>query len=192
MKSNLLKDSRIEFIPNSLGNFMSSSMVDSRKVNHSKTIIGVASMDPNSYIKGGDFVAQLKEKFELEEIPVLFKFLNEVEMNGFSTETFWEDLDYLFVPSRIDNSPNVIHEAKIQGIPIIASAVGGIVELLNPNFDVAIPEECLNFEYLLTLLKNLPKVIDLNTKSKTIKNSFSDYIKNSIPEHIALYKSIMR
>jgi glycosyltransferase involved in cell wall biosynthesis len=41
--------------------------------------------------------------------------------------------DLLVVPSLIDNAPNVIAEAHACGLPVLASAVGGIPEMVEPG-----------------------------------------------------------
>lgn len=41
--------------------------------------------------------------------------------------------DLLVVPSFIDNAPNVIAEAHACGLPVLASAVGGIPEMIEPG-----------------------------------------------------------
>jgi glycosyltransferase involved in cell wall biosynthesis len=42
--------------------------------------------------------------------------------------------DLLVVPSFIDNAPNVIAEAHACGLPVLASDVGGIPEMITPGF----------------------------------------------------------
>jgi glycosyltransferase involved in cell wall biosynthesis len=41
--------------------------------------------------------------------------------------------DLLVAPSLIDNAPNVIAEAHACGLPVLASAVGGIPEMIKPG-----------------------------------------------------------
>ena len=65
---------------------------------------------------------------------------------------FWREIDYLLALSRADNSPNVIHESKVAGVPIIGTNIGGIPELLNPSFDFV-------FENDLNLVKNVSQAI---------------------------------
>lgn len=36
-------------------------------------------------------------------------------------------------PTRVDNSPNSVKEAVVAGVPVVASAVGGIVDYVVPG-----------------------------------------------------------
>jgi glycosyltransferase involved in cell wall biosynthesis len=47
--------------------------------------------------------------------------------------TLYAAADLLVVPSLIDNAPNVIAEAHACGLPVLASAVGGIPEMVEPG-----------------------------------------------------------
>jgi glycosyltransferase involved in cell wall biosynthesis len=87
------------------------------------------------------------------EISYLFDYRNEVNGN----DIFWSSIDCLMILSKADNSPNVIHEAKINGIPIIGSNVGGISELLNSKYDF---------------------LIDLNSDIEFQRTKSNDIIKN--------------
>jgi glycosyltransferase involved in cell wall biosynthesis len=112
--------------------------------------IGVASADSSSPLKGSDLIPAILSglknehfKFNLLE---LFQFPQT--QNGYLQ--FWKEIDCLLVLSRADNSPNVMHEAKIAGVPIIATNVGGIPELIDPvndflfNFDENLIEKVSN------------------------------------------------
>ena len=90
--------------------------------------IGVASGDPYSLTKGGDVVRLIQNSKKTDL--VFMADYNESEL-----ARFWNDIDVLFVPSRADNSPNVIIEANAFGIPIVASNVGGIPENLQLEYD---------------------------------------------------------
>ena len=52
-------------------------------------------------------------------------------------------MDLLVVPSKIDNVPNVIVEAQLEGTAIIASKVGGIPDLLVKSPSIGYLEENL-------------------------------------------------
>ena len=58
----------------------------------------------------------------------------EINFYGYGDEiavrNLMSKLDVLIVPSRIDNLPNVILEAQFLGVPVMATNVGGIPELI--------------------------------------------------------------
>lgn len=57
-----------------------------------------------------------------------------------SAAACYADLDVLVVPSRwLENSPLVIHEAFMTGVPVIGSAIGGIEDLLGDGRGVLVP-----------------------------------------------------
>jgi glycosyltransferase involved in cell wall biosynthesis len=54
-----------------------------------------------------------------------------VKLLGFcSVETHLPCCDLLVVPSRQDGRPNVVMEAMAMGVPVVASRVGGMAELV--------------------------------------------------------------
>ena len=61
-----------------------------------------------------------------------FDFSRHVDDDSPGEENPYSLMDILVVPSRQDNSPNVIGEALMNGVPVIGSNVGGIPELLHP------------------------------------------------------------
>jgi glycosyltransferase involved in cell wall biosynthesis len=99
--------------------------------------------------------------------------------------------DALVVPSRNDNSPNVILEAQSIGLVVIASAVGGIPELIlenetgfifEPNTD-SLVESLLNF-YNAGNLDEIRK----NAQELSQKRNSEGYVVES---HAALYKRLL-
>jgi glycosyltransferase involved in cell wall biosynthesis len=102
---------------------------------------------------------------------------------------FWNKLDVLLVPSRAENSPNVIHEAKSIGLPIIATDVGGINELINPVIDKLVSIQNLNVDYLVDLLINFNKIQSKKVKNESM-NMYRKYTKNALVDHINLYKEM--
>lgn len=49
--------------------------------------------------------------------------------------------DVLALPSRREGCPNVVLEALASGRPVVASSVGGVPELLNPNNGIMVPPD---------------------------------------------------
>ena len=67
----------------------------------------------------------------------------EIEAIGHSTDP-WSavgPLSALVVPSRTEGSPNVVIEAFAAGAPVIATEVGGTVELIGQGRGIGIPPE---------------------------------------------------
>jgi glycosyltransferase involved in cell wall biosynthesis len=191
-ESRLLSNHNVRFISNTLGDFgelKSNQKQNFPNLNNPKTI-GVASMDFNSYLKGSDIIKNLQELFIENSLDFNLVFLSEERFKGKYQLNFWQVIDVLLVPSRADNSPNVIHEAKRYGIPVIATAVGGITELLDLNFDELIPIDQLSASVILGILK------EWNTKNRKLHSTrmqhrFATYTSNSVNEHIDLYKSLL-
>ena len=186
-KSTLLKNQDVRFIPNTLGDFSSTPI--NKKINTSdKLKVGIASVDKNAYLKGGDILKEIQSKIENCKLNIELIFLSDV-LKQQDMNAFWGNLDILLVPSRAENSPNVIHEAKSLGIPILASDVGGISELLHPDYDHLISLKDLNAEYILQQLLGIKP--DISEKNRAeIKKRFSNYSQNSVSQHIELYQEV--
>jgi len=125
-KSSVLSNIESRVVSNVLGTPWLDTVHDISFKKNKKFTIGVASMNPNSYVKGGDIIQKIKLYLSASEYSIDY-------LSNYNTEEharFWEQIDCLFVPSRADNSPNVIHEAKSLGIPVVASKTGGIPEIL--------------------------------------------------------------
>jgi hypothetical protein len=122
-------------------------------------VIGIASRDPYDLLKGGALVREIVDSNQSYSDVFKLVFMRDYQRGN--TALFWQDIDALFVPSLSDNSPNVIHEAKLTGTPVIASRVGGITELLNPKIDVGIELVHLNFQGFLQALQTL-RNLDIN------------------------------
>jgi glycosyltransferase involved in cell wall biosynthesis len=158
--------------------------------NKQNCTLGVASMDKNSWIKGGDVVQNVINFAHTKDYPISIKYLSDFTEKGGSAKKFWECIDFLLVPSRIDNSPNVIHEAKLMGIPVIATNVGGIPELLDPSFDFILDfNNQLTEEIILIALNyaNNKKYAGGSIIQKTYQNSNFDLIS----KYIEVYKKLI-
>jgi glycosyltransferase involved in cell wall biosynthesis len=105
------------------------------------------------------------------------------------SHAFWKRIDYLLVPSKSDNSPNVIHEAKIFGVPVIATEVGGIGELLNSEYDYLVS---LNFNtpnLIWDIVKNLKKPLPKEVMHK-IKFDYDLYVREVLIQHRDIYMKL--
>ena len=102
-----------------------------------------------------------------------------------------QESQILVVPSRIESIPQVIKEAFFLQVPVIATNVGGIPELISNNITgLLVPPE--NPEAMTDAINGL--LSDNNTKQKLSKNAFEFINKNFswdvlIEKYIKLYES---
>ena len=102
-----------------------------------------------------------------------------------------QESQILVVPSRIESIPQVIKEAFFLQVPVIATNVGGIPELISNNITgLLVPPE--NPEEMTNAINEL--LNDNNTKQKLSKNAFEFINKNFswdvlIEKYIKLYES---
>ena len=188
--SYLLGKQKTVFIPNTLGSHQNFEYGLAPRLNQNSINIGIASMEPNSYIKGGDITSSLERSIRAQGIPITFHQMRDFQQNNSGIQMFWSKIDYLMVISRADNSPNVIHEAKLRGIPLIASKVGGITELLNPKIDVGLDlSDCNESDLLNVLISLIGKTVDPSLRRETQARSKEDSIL-SVEAHIKLYNNL--
>ena len=152
--------------------------------------IGIASLDTSSPLKGGDLVSEIINAASLRELPINFVFLSDYDSRGESQENFWANIDYLFVPSRADNSPNVVHEAKLRQIPVIASTVGGITELLNQKIDTLLDINNFNVDDFIEFLESLRLNLD-SMRPRTLDLNYLDYVKDALQKTISVYEDLL-
>jgi glycosyltransferase involved in cell wall biosynthesis len=146
-------------------------------------------MDPFAKIKGGDTVKALLENRLVNQGKIEIVFLSNFKVSNYPT--FWRAIDVLLVPSIADNSPNVIQEARLAGLPIIARFVGGVSELIDNRFD-------MGFSYDEELFHNFyAKILDLVEAARDSKVrqliTLSAKQRNelSLKNHISLYESML-
>lgn len=191
LRSGLLGKSNIKVIPNSLHDFAQKidRKISVRKVSGMTTVIhlGVASMDPNSYIKSGDLINAMSQDFEFNSH---FRIILMADYSKENKDAFWGDIDFLLVASRIDNSPNVIHEAKSLGIPIIGTNVGGIPELLTSS-DLLIEVSDLSREYFLGIKDSLIATLQNREDLEAERVKFMQWSLESAKLHIKYYNRLV-
>jgi hypothetical protein len=188
-KSRILKKCKIVYSPNfhdsnELTKF-STLQTRLKKIDNNKLLLGVASIDIKSPLKGGDILPSLMQLINENNLAVDIKFLIDYKSNP---KTFWEEIDYLLVISRQDNSPNVIHESKSFGIPIIGTNVGGIPELLNLDYDFIINFDNEILSQILSIINNIIKT-STRASSQKIRDDYNNFSLNSLSDITKIYKS---
>jgi glycosyltransferase involved in cell wall biosynthesis len=143
-------------------------------------------MNPDSWIKGGELVSALQSRQSGGD---QFKFFSLSNYSDY--KEFWRKIDVLLVPSEADNSPNVIHESKLWGIPVVASNVGGIPELLIPNFDGELLKDGLTLEKVVAELRT-SNLLTRNYKTRQqVSKNHKEFLNTSVNSHIDLYQRLL-
>ncbi len=174
----------VAVIPNVHGELNFADVKDS---NPAVIRIGYASRYSNSWIKGFDLLKELIEESKQSEIKFDFIYMSDFEDSEFLNSSFWREIDFLFVPSRMDNSPNVIHEAKINGVPVIASAVGGISELLSNETDISFDIDSFQPSNLLARIADYSQLEKNKTGNRIYQNQYRSEQMSALDKLINLY-----
>jgi glycosyltransferase involved in cell wall biosynthesis len=184
-----LSTQSVSVVPNILdGEFQQFLKKEFREIDDGIFKVGFASINPLDLLKGGDLIAGLrnlisKNKEKIEVISLSdFKFAQEV---------FWSQINCLLVPSRGDNSPNVIHEAKALGIPVIANLIGGIPELLSPMHDIGIKDSELTSENLLKAILVMKDKGKSNSAKLKIISEYEKFTSDALERFISIYHSVI-
>lgn len=125
-----------------------------------------------AYIAGdGILLEKYKEEYrDYQNINFIGRISNPVE--------FIADKDIVVVPSRADSCPNTVLEALYNNIPVIASNVGGIPEILKLNEFLFEPNKDSLEEKLIYYLDK-EKLKQLSKKQKLITQDLKfDWVKN--------------
>ncbi|MGN6648240.1 MAG: glycosyltransferase [Cytophaga sp.] len=155
----------------------------------------------HSALKGNDIFLGLVNFFK-EDSTIEFVYIGKefdeksfnLKYNGNlnSNETlaeFYNSIDFLLVPSRGDNMPNVIIEALCCGVPVICSDVGGIPELIsNENGIIMKDMQIKSWAHIIkkTLEYNL---FNRSAISETAIGKYSQSIQSDLM--IQLYKNLV-
>ena len=191
-ESNLLKDLAIHHVVNVHGKLTTEDYVKENQVTSQpkdKIFIGVASVEKSSNLKGGLILKEIEKLLIQKKINAEILYLSDVASSKGNGASFWTLIDYLLVPSVLDNSPNVIHEAKILGIPVIGTEVGGIGELLNSQYDYPV---ALNEDTHHIVVEIIKKILSENPiiNRKQIIETYEAYVSTSLDQIIGIYKNL--
>jgi glycosyltransferase involved in cell wall biosynthesis len=160
-------------------NQLTSIVIEQKKLMASGEItLGVATNGRPSLLKGDDVIQEIKERLDSVKTNTKIKILEARKMADSPNrmQKFYASIDVLLVLSRMDNSPNVVHEAHSLGIPVIATEVGGITELLDHRYDWGINPQNLSADFVISGLSNfITRMQNIRNLADLISTS---YIKN--------------
>ena len=140
----------------------------------------------DSYEKGIDILKEIEPKINGKII--------------FCTDMKWEDAmenlkasTILVIPSRMESIPQVIKEAFYLKVPIIATNIGGIPELIINNVTgILVPPNDSEI-----LLKNINELLVDNEKAKKLSDSGYEFVMNNLtwevllPEYVKFYENLV-
>lgn len=191
-ESNLLKDLAIHQVANVHGKLTNEDYVRDNQFTvqpRDKIFIGVASVEKSSNLKGGLILKEIEKLLVEEKVNAEVLYLSNFASSQGRSNSFWTLIDYLLVPSVLDNSPNVIHEAKILGIPVIATEVGGIGELLNSQYDYSVE---LNENTHYVVVEIIKKILSEKptVQRKQIIETYETYVSTSLDQITSIYRNL--
>ncbi|MEZ9700926.1 glycosyltransferase family 4 protein [Vibrio sp. 10N.261.46.E12] len=146
------------------------------------------------------FIALAKQfpevQFELfgdgPEMPVLVKSQpDNVTFHGHQTnmDRVWSQIDLLVIPSRFEGLPMAALEAMIRGIPVLATSVGNLPQLIEHQVNGYLANSEAELEQFLSLWMSLTNEQRDSLKSnsiETVKNQYSP--QAVVPQLLEIYQ----
>lgn len=140
----------------------------------------------DSYEKGIDVLKSIEDKIHGKVV--------------YCTNTPWDEAmielrrsSILVVPSRIESIPQTIKEAYFYKIPVIATEVGGIPEIVQNNYTgILIPPEDS-----YALIQSINSLLTNDSKIKELTENAYDFLINNyswdklLPKYVNFYKNIL-
>lgn len=199
-ESVVLSKNRIEVINNPVPDIFSLNSGDNSKKD-GRLVVGFISENLHNPYKGievlVDALRRLPLDFEIEvkfmgngSIPVFSENVGASQFHLNKPAEIAREIrscDAIIVPSFQDNSPSVISESIMCGVPVIGSRVGGITEIVDefnlPSFEKG------NSEQLKKIILNLKHDEQIQMDIQGIREKFS--YATSASRHLELYQSIL-
>jgi len=161
----------------------------------------------NAYNKGFDKISKNLASFDRKNISLnvigakvvnnepAYNCLNFIPPSNskFKMQEFYEAIDYLLVPSRFDNYPNVILEAIAYGVPVIGEKTSGITEMVRDSgFGILLNDKNNGWDDLLEVIlaMDAKKNTYINRKM-AIKWIESHSYKKISKQYIELYEKLL-
>jgi len=147
----------------------------------------IAYIGRDSFEKGIDILKNIESKINGNVVYCVNKPWNE-------TMQILKSSTLLVVPSRMESLPTVIKEAFYLKIPVIATSVGGIPELITNNETGLLTE----YENSQSLLKKINELLtDEPLQQKLVSNAYNFIINNFtwekiLPIYIKFYEDLLK
>jgi glycosyltransferase involved in cell wall biosynthesis len=106
--------------------------------------------------------------------------------------SFYKAIDLLVIPSLSEGLPNVLLEALFFEVPVIATRVGGIPEIISHNVDgVLMPagEPGIMAKEVIMLIKDKEKMKEISRRGKAVLKKFSP--QNRAEKFVNMYRALL-
>ena len=174
-------DLNFEYLPSPLDIQKFSSISDVPKIENQVAYVG-----RDSYEKGIDILKQAESKIDGNVV--------------YCTDRSWDDAmkiikssQVIVVPSRMESLPTTVKEAFYLNVPVVATNVGGIPELIKDNeTGILVPSE--NPDKLANAVNEL---LSDKQKAKRLANNGNKFVKNNmtwdiiLPKYIQFYEELL-
>ena len=174
-------DLNFEYLPSPLDIQKFSGISDVTKIENQVAYVG-----RDSYEKGIDILKQAEPKIDGNVV--------------YCTDRSWDDAmkiikssQVIVVPSRMESLPTTVKEAFYLNVPVVATNVGGIPELIKDNeTGILVPSE--NPDKLANAVNEL---LSDKQKAKRLANNGNKFVKNNmtwdiiLPKYIQFYEDLL-
>ena len=170
-----------EYLPSPIDTEMFTQIPDVKK-----SLDQVAYIGRDSFEKGIDVLKNIESEIKGNVVYCVNKSWKE-------TMQILKSSTILVVPSRMESLPTVIKEAFFLKIPVIATSVGGIPELVQDD-ETGILTESENPQMLLKKINELLSDVSLQTR---LSSNGYDYVlenftwKKILPKYVEFYKNLL-
>jgi len=174
-------DLNFEYLPSPLDIQKFSGISDVTKIENQVAYVG-----RDSYEKGIDILKQAESKIDGNVV--------------YCTDRSWDDAmeiikssQVIVVPSRMESLPTTVKEAFYLNVPVVATNVGGIPELIKDNeTGILVPSE--NPDKLADAVNEL---LSNKQKAKRLANNGNKFVKSNmtwdiiLPKYIQFYEDLL-
>ena len=174
-------DLNFEYLPSPLDIQKFSGISDVTKIENQVAYVG-----RDSYEKGIDILKHAESKIDGNVV--------------YCTDRSWDDAmkiikssQVIVVPSRMESLPTTVKEAFYLNVPVVATDVGGIPELIKDNeTGILVPSE--NPDKLANAVNEL---LSDKQKAKRLANNGNKFVKNNmtwdiiLPKYIQFYEELL-
>ena len=175
-------DLNFEYLPSPIDTEMFKQVPEVKKSNNQIAFIG-----RDSFEKGIDILKNIESKINGKVVYCVNKPWEE-------TMKILKSSTILVVPSRMESLPTVIKEAFYLKIPVIATSVGGIPELVKNNENGLLTES----ENSVMLLEKITELLSDPSFQQKLSSNGYDFVMNNftwktiLPKYVKFYENLLR